>query len=145
MNDVMIYLSGILNPVAFALGAGLTMQVWRMKNPICLVFALLLFSYQTRNLITAIAVPAYSAGLVRPTGLLIWSNIGRVIEICGTSVAILYFAGKAQLIFVMRWFLSEGQIHSTPRSLVSGELPPSFWRQTFAEVVRENIKDEFLK
>lgn len=145
MNDAMIYLSGILNPIAFALGAGLTVQVWRMKNPICLVFALLLLSYQTRNLITAIAVPAYSAGLVRPLGLLVWSNIGRVVEICGTSMAILYFAGKVQLSATMKWFLSDEQIHSTPRPLASGELPPSFWRQTFAEVVRENIKDELLK
>lgn len=31
-----------------------------------------------------------------------------------------------------------------PALPLSGDLPPEFWRQTFTEVVRENIKPEYL-
>jgi hypothetical protein len=145
VNQVLAYISGILTPIAFGLGAGLTIQVWRLKNPICLVFALLLLSYQTRNLISAVTLPIFNEGLVRPTGLLIWSNIGRVIEISGTSIGILYFAGKIQLAGLMNHVLEPEELHATPRAPVSGDLPPDFWRRTFGEVIRENIKDDFLK
>lgn len=145
MNQVLSYISGILTPIAFALGAGLTIQVWRLKNPICLVFAFMLFSYQTRNLISTITLPVFSEGLVRPTGLLIWSNIGRLIEICGTTIGMLYFAGKIQLTGLMSRVLEPEELHATPRTPASGELPPEFWRRTFGEVIRENIKDDYLK
>lgn len=141
MNESLVYISGVLNPVAFALGAVLTIQVWRIKNPICLVFALLLLSYQTRNLITAITVPAYSVGLVRPTGLLIWSNVGRLIEACGTLTAILYFAGKAQLDTMMNYFLTSEELDATPRAPVSGELPPDWWQQEIRQAVRDVLKE----
>lgn len=145
MNAAMIYLSSLLNPIAFALGAGLTVQVWRMKNPVCLVFALLLLSYQTRNLITAITIPTYSSGLVRPLGLLVWSNIGRMVEIFGTSVAMLYFAGKIQLLAVMAYLLTDEELHAAPRPLASGELPPDFWQREFRAAVRSEVREQFLK
>lgn len=99
MNEWLAYILVILNPIAFILGFILTMQVWALRrngkpNPVCMVIAGVLFAYQARNLITAIAVWYYSIGLVRPTGLLVWSLAGRIIEMTGSTLGLLYFAGK---------------------------------------------------
>lgn len=99
MNESLSYILTILSPIAFVLGAILTAQVWVLRkngkyNPVCAAVAFVLLGYQTRNFITVIAVHWYSIGLQRPTGLLVWSLVGRLIEIVAVALASLYFAGK---------------------------------------------------
>lgn len=124
-----------------------------------LLIASLYAAFQTRKLARALPSPAWVTkrrymiflAAVQVFGFtqnIIFSRQASwmgAIYFCGTLIFVFglnrFDAALIKSDAALRRFVSDLPI--APES--SGELPPEFWRQTFSEVVRENVKDEFLK
>lgn len=149
MNEILSQISDLSNPIALAIGIILIYQMWRLKNPICLIVMLLLVIYEARNLQSWVSITFYSNQLIRPNGLLVWSILGRVVEVSGKIIVALWFADRIKLKGFMRYFLTSEEMRDTPRQLAAGDMPKEFWVDNAytqsTKALRDNIKEEFLK
>lgn len=143
MNTFLANISDFLGSVAFIMGALTVYACWRRKNPVLFIFAFMLSCYQARNLIGSLSVLATGSALVRPSKLLVSTMAGRLIEITGSTVGWLYFSNKLQFQRFIGVFLSSDEMARTAPT--AGDLPPEYWVGAFTKVVRDNIKDDYLK
>lgn len=136
MNTALANISDSLGSIAFGMGALVVYTTWRRKNP----------CYQTRNIIGSISVWFTGAALIRPSGLLITTIVGRMIEITGSTIGWLYLSGKLEFQGLVGLFLSSQEMAQP--EIMAGDMPPSFWQKSHhdesVKAIRENIKAEYL-
>lgn len=146
MNSWLAYVNDTLGPLVFLTGAVVMVQVWRLRkngkpNPVCMVFALMLFAYQARNLQNSVLVWYYSAGLIRPPGLLVNAIIAKLVEASGDVLGILYFSGNDSAAKLLN-FLA-GPATAIPYVIpTSGDQSVEEWRTQGGTLVRAAIRAE---
>lgn len=152
MNIWLAHIADALGPIAFLLGVALIIQLWRLKNEAFMVVALMLITYQIKNLANSISVWQYGAGLVRPTGLLVISIVARVVEIAGGLIGVLYYSGKLSNLMSSLARTCFGEAQEIPPTLTTGEVPATTWEPILlrtsidgsTQAIRRNIKPEYL-
>lgn len=125
MNTALANISDFLGPVAFVMGFLLVYSCWQRRNPVLFIFAVIVFCYQLRGVIGSVSVLITGAALVRPSGLLATTIVGRLIEICGSTIGWLYMSNKLEFQGLIGMFLSPEQM-ARPE-MRAGDMPPEYW------------------